>query len=416
MPIAVPKPESPTREAAGSVVYRREPRASNDDAIDNAPASASPSDGSNEIELGIRGAVPNDPLSLTKAKVKPEVLDELRRRGSTGKKLVQFYEQQNELIDNLLKAPDHRDANEEAQLFKLKIAINGSFAANVLLFILQLSGAILSGSLSLLATTADAFMDIASGGVLLFASYIAKSATSHKYPTGKSRFETAGIIVFSTLMATLSLQLIIEGLRSLSNPDRQIELGPLSIAFVCSAVGIKFCLFLFCSTLSKYPTARILAQDHRNDLALNITGIAFGILGERVKWWLDPFGGILIAILILRSWSSTADEHIKLIVGMSADVNFLQRLTYITIMHDERIRQVDTCRAYHAGSKFVVEVDIVLPPDMPLGEAHDIGEALQVKLETIEEVERAYVHLDYETSHKVSPGCFGCFAHQHLFV
>lgn len=32
------------------------------------------------------------------------------------------------------------------------------------------------------------------------------------------------------------------------------------------------------------------------------------------------------------------------------------------------------------------EVDIGLPPDMPLQEAHDIGEDLQIKIERMEEV------------------------------
>ncbi len=86
-------------------------------------------------------------------------------------------------------------------------------------------------------------------------------------------------------------------------------------------------------------------------------------------------------------------------MGKSADVQFLQRITYISLTHDPRILQVDTTRAYHSGNDFYVEVDIVLPPSMPLDEAHDIGEALQIKIEELANVERAFVHLDYETSH-----------------
>ena len=35
-------------------------------------------------------------------------------------------------------------------------------------------------------------------------------------------------------------------------------------------------------------------------------------------------------------------------------------------------------RAYHFGLKFLVEIDIVVDEAMPLREAHDIGESLQV--------------------------------------
>ena len=68
--------------------------------------------------------------------------------------------------------------------------------------------------------------------------------------------------------------------------------------------------------------------------------------------------------------------------------------------HDARVLQVDTVRAYFVGLRLLVELDIVLPPTMPLREAHDIGEALQLDVERLEYVERAYVHLDYETSHR----------------
>jgi hypothetical protein len=61
---------------------------------------------------------------------------------------------------------------------------------------------------------------------------------------------------------------------------------------------------------------------------------------------------------------------------------------------------VDTCRAYYAGSNTFVEVDIVLPANMVLRDSHDIGESLQQKLESLPDVERAFVHADYETSHK----------------
>jgi divalent metal cation (Fe/Co/Zn/Cd) transporter len=48
----------------------------------------------------------------------------------------------------------------------------------------------------------------------------------------------------------------------------------------------------------------------------------------------------------------------------------------------------------------VPQVDIELPEEMYLREAHNIGEALQNKLEALPEVERAYVHLDYESTHR----------------
>ncbi|KAG0956281.1 hypothetical protein G6F31_012658 [Rhizopus arrhizus] len=265
----------------------------------------------------------------------------------------------------MLKAFDASDSEEEEkQLLKLKIAIYGSVVANVLLFVLQLIAAINSGSLSIFSTMADAFMDLLSSVVLMWASNQASKSNVLKYPAGKSRMETVGIIIFSCLMSCVAMFLIIESAQKLADQSHSPDLTYLAIGFVASALGLTT-----------------------------------GILGSRITPLIDPIGSMIVAIIILRSWTSTLIEHIPLVVGKTADAEFLNLITYIALTHPGVIL-VDTCRAYYAGSQLFVEVDIVLPPTMKLRESHDIGEALQVKLESLTEVERAFVHVDYETLHK----------------
>jgi hypothetical protein len=116
--------------------------------------------------------------------------------------------------------------------------------------------------------------------------------------------------------------------------------------------------------------------------------------------------------------------YIKQLTGKVAERELVSQLTYLAMNHDERIvkvrpppptppptpssgstrgwegatagpthlppracaaqmprAQVDTVRAYYVGTKLLVEVDIVLPPEMELRTAHDIGEGLQHELE-----------------------------------
>lgn len=67
--------------------------------------------------------------------------------------------------------------------------------------------------------------------------------------------------------------------------------------------------------------------------------------------------------------------------------------------HSNHVQAIDTVRAWHSGPRLIVEVDIVMDPAMTLRETHDTAEALQTKLEDLPNVDRAYVHVDYETSH-----------------
>lgn len=66
----------------------------------------------------------------------------------------------------------------------------------------------------------------------------------------------------------------------------------------------------------------------------------------------------------------------------------------------DEIQQVDTCRVYHSGPNYFVEVDIVLPPEMPLWRAHDIAQDLQDQIEALPDVDRCFIHVDHEVEHK----------------
>jgi divalent metal cation (Fe/Co/Zn/Cd) transporter len=68
--------------------------------------------------------------------------------------------------------------------------------------------------------------------------------------------------------------------------------------------------------------------------------------------------------------------------------------------HSPLIERIDTVRAYYSGPRIVTEVDIVLDRNERVEVAHDVAEELQIKLEKLPSIERAFVHIDYETSHK----------------
>ncbi|KAG5455492.1 MAG: hypothetical protein BJ554DRAFT_5076 [Olpidium bornovanus] len=217
-----------------------------------------------------------------------------------------FYEHQNEQIDNLLA---HVDEHDDTGDTRVKFALRASVAVNVLLFGLQAYAASTSGSLSLFATMADAFMDLLSSLVLLVAERISGKGNRDKYPTGATRMETAGIIVFSCLMSTVSIQLLIESVKKLiaGNEGDAVDVGVVGASCLAFALFSKLCLYMLCARrANESHTCRTLAQDHRNDLLVNGFGLAASLLGTNLVWWVDPAGAIIIALIILKSWTSTA--------------------------------------------------------------------------------------------------------------
>ncbi|KAL2317352.1 hypothetical protein Fmac_031228 [Flemingia macrophylla] len=100
------------------------------------------------------------------------------------------------------------------------------------------------------------------------------------------------------------------------------------------------------------------------------------VLGDKFYRWIDPAGVILLSITI-TNWSGNVMENAVSLAGQSAPPEVLQK-------------PVPTHLAFYTLWRI----------DVPLKEAHAIGESLQIKPEKLAEVERAFVHLDFECEHK----------------
>ena len=108
------------------------------------------------------------------------------------------------------------------------------------------------------------------------------------------------------------------------------------------AVFAKTTLMIYCLFYRRFPAVHIFFVDHRNDIVVNIFGLVMSVVGDRFVWYLDPIGAILIALLILFSWASNAFEQVWLLVGKSAPQEFISKLIYMAVTHDDRILKVDT--------------------------------------------------------------------------
>ncbi|KAI9766939.1 MAG: hypothetical protein M1840_006236 [Geoglossum simile] len=260
----------------------------------------------------------------------------LATRNKKAKKIQGFYESQNTNIQRLLTSVDeHRREAKNTHVgtqLKYKIAVNGSFAANLLLAALQVYGAVSSGSLSLFTTMADALFDPLSNAMLILSNRAVNRVDPRQYPSGKARIETAGNIVFCFFMCSVSFTLIVMSARDLavgsSNERAHFHLA--SVIAVAIAFITKLCLFLYCWTLRDvYSQIRILWEDHRNDLFINGFGLLTSIGGSKLKWWIDPMGAIILSCLIVGLWLRTAYSEFQLLIGVTADPQMLQWITYI---------------------------------------------------------------------------------------
>ena len=284
---------------------------------------------------------------------------------------------------------------------KVSIAVKMSLLFNTALLIAKAVASYLSGSMSIISSLVDSAVDLVSGIVVWYTTRAIKGTNYYEYPEGKTRLEPISIIVLAVIMAVASIQVIITSVTKIIEQSADPDISLATIVIIGVTIVVKMGLFLYCRRI-KSPSTTVLAQDHRNDVMSNAVALGFGYLGYKVWSNADPMGAILISIYIFVGWFRTGREQIRDLTGHTACPMILQKLLWVCMNHNRRIQFIDTLRAYHFGYNILVEAHIVLPPDMSLQEAHDIGESLQNKLESYSEVERAFVHIDYDYEHHPS--------------
>ncbi|KAK4839062.1 hypothetical protein QYF36_018802 [Acer negundo] len=317
----------------------------------------------------------------------------LRRHGFFGRfytptkqrKVSEYYKKQERLLEGFNEMetmtetgcwPGSLTEDELKHLAKSeRMAIHVSNIANLVLFIAKVYASIESKSLVVIASTLDSLLDLLSGFILWFTAYKMKNSNHYSYPIGKKRMQPV------------------------SRHEMDSKKEKWMIGIMTSVIAIKFFLMMYCRRY-KNKIVRAYTQDHFFDVITNSVGLVTAVLAIRFKWWIDPTGAIIMALYTMSTWARTVLENVFSLIGRTAPPDFLAKVTYLIWNHHEEIEHIDTVRAYTFGANYFVEVDIVLSEDMLLPKAHNIGETLQVKLEQLPEVERAFVHIDFEFSHR----------------
>lgn len=259
-----------------------------------------------------------------------------------------------------------------------------------------------SPSLSLAASTADSALDLFCTLIIYGTNRIVSwrlRALQLKYPVGRRRLDPIGILVFSVIMVVSFLQILQESVKKLlPGGDRDVApLPPVAIGAMAANAIIKGIIGLICRPI-KTTQVQALVQDCKTDVCFNTASLLFPLIGVAAQiWWLDPLGATLLAIYVICDWAETCIENISRLTGSSVDDALQKKLMYLAFRFSPVVAGFKTLTAYHAGDGVWVELDILLDESTSLPLAHDIAETLQYCYESLQEVDRAFVTVDYST-------------------
>lgn len=176
-----------------------------------------------------------------------------------------------------------------------------SLAVIVVVMVVQVIGAILTGSLALLADAAHMFTDASALVVALIASAVAARPADDRRTYGYQRAEVFGALINGVILIVLATWVAVEGIRRLLNPE-EIEVlgGPMLVVALIGLGANAFALWLLSSAQKRSINVRGAYLEVLGDLVGSVFVIAAAIVIVTTGWMpADAIASLAIAIFII---------------------------------------------------------------------------------------------------------------------
>ncbi len=221
-----------------------------------------------------------------------------------------------------------------------RIAI--AFAIITTFLVFQIIGAMVSGSLALLADSAHMSSDAIGLLVALVASILAMRPATERHTFGFRRIEVLGAAVNGLLLSVVATLVAIEGIRRLLNPEGVAE--PIALPMLIVAiVGL----------LANIAAFLVLRGGDRN--SLNLRGALLEVVGDT----LGSVAAIVAAIVLLLTGFTQADAIASLVIAgliVPRAAVLLRDVVRVLILSVPRDTDIALIRSHLAEEEGVVAV------------------------------------------------------------
>jgi len=288
---------------------------------------------------------------------------------------------------------DYEPKSELSRQFRHALVI--TLAGNVLLAIVKGIAARMSGSSAIYADAINSISDVLYSILLVIGLWLSQQPPDITHPQGHSRFEPFAALIVTISMAVAGAEAFRSSVARFMEGGSSIALDWPSLALIFGIV-IKVFMFNSVSKIGKKiasPGISAAARDNLSDVFTTIAAF-IGILGSNfLTPLLDPLAGLFVAIWIFKNVWTTAKENMRYLTGAGADEELRQKLVD-AVQEIEGVENIHHIITDYAGPKLVVEMHINADGEISLNESHAICDKATIALETLPEVDRAYVHVE----------------------
>jgi len=270
-----------------------------------------------------------------------------------------------------------------------------NLAGNIFLFLIKIFIGLLTGSVALLADSFNSLSDIFSSLIALIAVKISGKKPDKCHPFGHNRAESIAGLAIGILIAVIGFEIAKEGVIKLVFGN-QIQFGFIALIVLIITIALKLFLGFYNKKVgekSKSMALLALSKDAFADVLISAAAL-IGIFGAINGFpFLDPLMALIISIYVLWNGIKIGLENSGQLMGKAPSKELIEKIEK-KAMEIEGVKGVHDIKAQYLGVLVQAEIHIVVDERISVQKAHLIGKNVQYSVEAMEEIDRAFIHLD----------------------
>ena len=276
-----------------------------------------------------------------------------------------------------------------------KATIISSLVASVLICVKFIVG-ILSGSIAVLASAIDSFLDLCASLFYLYAISKSEKPADLHFNYGRGKIESLAAVIEGIVICISGIFIVYQSCKKLIY-GHQLELLTYSLGVMIFSTFVTFFLVLYLSYVAKKSNNLVIKADalhYKTDILSNLA-VLFALILVHFTGIseFDALFGIGIGIYIVYSAFFLLKSGVLILLDEALDDDILDSIKTI-LDSNKDIQSYHDLKTRQSGETYFVEVHLVFNPDISLLKAHDIADTIENSIKALRGNWIIITHLD----------------------
>jgi ferrous-iron efflux pump FieF len=267
-----------------------------------------------------------------------------------------------------------------------------------ILVLMKMTVGILSGSIAVLASAIDSFLDLTVSLFNFFALNTAEKNPDEQFNYGRSKIEPLAAVVEGTVISISAVFIFYESLVKIMHP-REMGFMQSSIWVMAASLIITLALVLFLNYVAKKTKNMVIKADalhYKTDLFSNgAVLMALALISMTGEQLIDPILGLGIAIYMIYSAIPIIKEGVLMLLDAALPEEDIQNIRNI-LQNNTGISDYHFLQTRESGSQIFISVHAVFNISISLYDAHLVADKIEADIKALFEDKSVHtiVHMD----------------------